>query len=127
MGMIGMEHAVRGIWKRYLRLWRDLTGRRLFLLYALHYTAAFLLLSLVIFEPFREAGVSFVCTTDGLPQHFVRLEYISHTLRSGLLALLKGEGWKIPLYDFSAGLMRQDLQIGFPQILAALEIGRAHV
>lgn len=103
---------------RYLALWKNLTGWKLFLLYTVHYTLLFALVSHYVFLPFEEAGKSLIWTTDGMSQHFSRLSYISQTFRNGIQALLNGEGWTIPLYDFRTGLVAQDLQIGFPQLLA---------
>jgi len=102
----------------YVVLWKKLTGWRLFLFYAVHYTLLFVVLAHFVFMPFSEAGKDFIWSGDGVEQHFMRLLYISRTLREGIRSLLSGDGWNIPVYDFHTGLTVQDLQIGAPQILA---------
>ena len=114
-----MRHLKRAA-AGYARLWRDLTGRRAFLFTLLHFTLLFLALVFFVFSPFRENGKSFVWEPDGMTQHIVRLEYISTLVRGTVRDLLAGKGWTFPAYDFRSGLVRQDLQMGFPQILAAL-------
>lgn len=113
-----LDRKLQTLWNCYHTLWKELTGWRLFLFYILHYTLLFIVLSHFIFAPFDKAGKSFVWNGDGLSQHFTRLVYISQTIHKGVQSLLMGKGWTIPMYDFRTGLIRQDLQIGFPQILA---------
>ncbi len=104
---------------RYSMLWEELTGWKLFLFYIVHYTILFIFLAQFIFLPFFSAEKGFIWREDGLPQHFMRLLYISRTFRESLQSFLAGSGWNIPIYDFHSGLVAQDMQIGFPQILAA--------
>lgn len=113
-----MKTMCKQIGKGYLNLWRNFQGYKKFLFYLLHYTFIFALLQYFVFGAFYETGRSFVWKIDGMPEHFTRLVYISQTLRNGIQSLLAGKGWTIPLYDFRTGLTVQDLQIGFPQILA---------
>lgn len=92
-----------GIWNKYAALWRELTGRKLFLFYALHYTVLFALLWHFLFAAFDEAGKTYMWTTDAMAQYFPRLTYLSQTIRDGIQSLLAGDGWTIPLYDFRLG------------------------
>ena len=110
---------IQKIRESYFRLWEKLAGWQLFLFYVVHYTILFVVLSGVIFLPFFRKG--FIWNdNDGMAQHFMRLVYISQTFREGIHSFLAGEGWNIPFYDFRSGLSVQDMQIGFPQILAVL-------
>ena len=45
---------------RYFALWKELTGWRLFLFYAAHYTVLFMVLGYFVFLPFYEEGKGFV-------------------------------------------------------------------
>ncbi len=60
----------------YVVLWKKLTGWRLFLFYAVHYTLLFVVLAHFVFMPFSEAGKDFIWSGDGVEQHFMRLLYI---------------------------------------------------
>ena len=113
-----MNNRIKRLGEGYLSLWNSAKGWKLFLLYTLHYTAVFFILWNTMYAPFAEAEVSFMNTMDSVEAHFPRLIYISQTIRQGIKALLSGEGWTFPMYDFRTGLVAQDLQIGFPQILA---------
>lgn len=106
--------------KHYFTLWKKLTGWKFFLFYIMHYTILFLILAQFIFLPYLEAEKGFIWRNDGLPQHFMRLLYISGTFRESVRSFLSGGGWSIPLYEFRSGLMAQDMQMGFPQMLAIL-------
>lgn len=106
--------------KQYFKLWAELTGWKLLLFYIVHFTILFLILAWFIFLPFLKAEKGFIWRDDGLPQHFMRLLYISRTFRESLRSFFSGNGWNFPLYDFHFGLTAQDMQIGFPQILAVL-------
>lgn len=64
---------IRELGDEYLKLWKKLTGWRLFLFYTLHYTLLFFLLSGYIFEPFRETGTSFIWVGDGRNDSMLRL------------------------------------------------------
>lgn len=111
---------MKQLFRRYSGLWERLTGPRLFLFYALHYTLVFALLAPLIFRGYSQAGKSFVWTTDGINQHYNRLLYISSCFRQSFKDLLSGNGWSFPLYDFRTGIVTQDLQLGLPHLLAAL-------
>lgn len=113
-----LNRKIKNFVDHYLTLWKELTEWKLFLFYTLHYTFLFIVLSYFIFAPFSQAEKSFMCGYDGISQHYTRLVYISQTVRKGMQSLLAGNGWIIPMYDFRIGLVAQDLQIGFPQILA---------
>ena len=104
----------------YLHLWRDLKGWKLFLFYLLHYTLLFLALQHFIFAMFAQAGKSLVRLSDGSSQHFVRLMYLSRTMRRSIQSLLSGNGWTFPMYDFHNALAVQDTQYGFPELFAML-------
>ncbi|SCW59743.1 Uncharacterized membrane protein YfhO [Ruminococcaceae bacterium YRB3002] len=108
------------IWKGYLRLWRELTGIKMFLFYALHFTAIFAVLQYFVFLRITGSGMSFVWSTDGTDQHFARLLYISDNAHALFSSLFSGEGIKWPLYDFRTGFTVHDLQVGLPHLLAAL-------
>lgn len=88
------------IWNKYLSLWRELTGWKLFLFYTLHYTMLFALLWHFLFAAFDEAGKTYIWTADGMPNYFTGMIYLSQTIRDGIQSLLAGDGWTIPLYDF---------------------------
>lgn len=88
---------------KYLALWQTLSGWRLFFFYTLHYTVLFFLLCPVIFGAFIDAEKTFMWNPDGITNYFPRLVYLSQTVRDGLQAFLAGEGWQIPLYDFTLG------------------------
>ncbi len=104
--------------ENYLKLWKELTGWRLFVFYLLHYTVLFLFLQRWIFSDFYEAGKSFIWTTDGVSSYFPRLVYISQTFRDGIQSLLNGEGWTIPLYDFRLGAVKPDFTFDPIQMIA---------
>lgn len=108
----------RDTWEQYLTLWQKLTGWRLFLFYALHYTILFFVLHHFMFASFADEEMSFLYRLDGVPQHFVRLSYISQLWRENIHTLLSGQGWAFPLYDFSQGPALMDTQMGVPQLLA---------
>ena len=103
-----------------MALWQRLSGWRLFLFYALHYTVLFAILCPFIFSAFRTGGKTLIWTQDGMPQHFTRLVYLSQTIRDGIQSLLSGNGWTIPLYDFRLGPAKLDLQVEPVQWLAVL-------
>jgi len=115
-----MRIRLRKKWEQYLALWKELTGWKLFLFYTLHYTALFLVLSYFVFSAFREAGKTFIWTTDGMPQHFTNMVYLSKTVRNSIQSLLAGEGWTFPLYDFSKGPFKQMVQADPIALLAIL-------
>ena len=117
--MLGIRMKMKKVWNEYFALWRKLTGRKLYFFYIIHYTLLFLILIQFVFAPFFKAEKGFVWHDDGISQHFTRLVYISSIIREGLCSLISGKGWSIPMYDFRTGFIAQDLQIGFPQILAA--------
>lgn len=107
-----MTHlSYKGILRKYFDLWHELSGWKLFLFYALHYTLLFLILQYIVFFAFYEADKSFIWTVDGVGSWIPRLIYIRQTLRDGIQNLLKGNGWTIPLYDFRIGPVDLDLQI----------------
>lgn len=110
----------KNIWRSYCKLWQELFGWKLFLFYILHYTVVFFLFGNFIFSFFIENGKSLVTDNDGICSYFPRMTYISKTIRDGIQALLNGEGWRIPLYDFRIGPARLDLQVEPLQWLAVL-------
>ena len=107
------------ICKGYLRLWKELTGVRFFLFYALHFTAIFAVLQYFVFMRITGSGMSFVWSTDGTDQHFARLLYISDNAHALVENLFAGKGLVWPLYDFRTGFTVHDLQVGLPHLLAA--------
>ena len=113
-----MKDWAGGISSAYRSLWRRLTGWRLFLFYAVHYTLLFAAIQHVIFSPFAELGRSFMWYVDAVPQHYARLVYIRQLWRESVQRLLAGEGWHLPLYDFRENLALMDTQMGLPQFLA---------
>lgn len=111
--------AIRKAWNKYSSLWDDLKGWKLFLFYTLHFTFVFVILQYIIFYQLRNAGLSFVWSTDGTDQHFIRLLYISDNAHDLWKNLIEGNGIVWPMYDFRTGFTVHDLQVGFPHILAA--------
>lgn len=108
------------IWECDLKLWRELKGWKLFLFYTLHYTVLFFVLSYFVFAAFRETEKLLIWTTDGMPQYFTGMVYISKTIRNAIQALFAGDGWTFPLYDFTAGPFRQAIQAEPLVLLAVL-------
>lgn len=108
------------LWRGYGALWRELKGWRLFVFYAMHYTLLFAGMRRLVFCAFAAQDRSFVWGTDGSAQYFSFLTYLSKTVREGLRALLSGEGWRFPLYDFRQALVAQNTQYGLPEALAIL-------
>lgn len=98
------------VWEQYLAQWKALTGWKLFLFYALHYTLLFAILSHFVFSDFREAGKTFLWTEDAVSIYLARMTYISKTVREGIKSLLSGNGWTIPSYDFHLGPAKLELQ-----------------
>lgn len=115
-----MKACAQRLWNRYRALWIDLTGWRRFLLYILHYTLLFIVLSHFLFSDFKEANKTFIWTSDGMPVYFTRLVYLSQTVHHGIQSMLNGEGWTIPLYDFRIGPVKPGLSIEPIQWLAVL-------
>ena len=105
--------------KRYMSLWKDLKGWKLFLFYALHYTVLFAIVQYAVFFKITNAGLGFVWSTDGTDQHFARLLYISDNAHALWNSLISGQGFVWPLYDFRTGFTVHDLQVGLPHLLAA--------
>ncbi len=113
-----MKRLTANLWCSYRDLWKTLDGWKQCIFYVIHYTLCFFFLWNIMYSPFLNEGLTYINTTDGIEAHFPRLLYISQTIREGIESLYNGNGWSIPLYDFRTGLVTQDLQIGFPQILA---------
>lgn len=88
--------------------------------YILWYTLLFAAVAGAAFCSFALAGKSFVWMPDGLAQHFARLASLRRTVWDAAAALLRGEGWTFPLYDFHGGAAAPNTQIGFPQVLVFL-------
>lgn len=105
---------------KYISKWRELSGFKLFLFYVLHYTLLFFLLKTIIFMPFAEAGKSFIWSNDAIGSYFPLMIYISQTVREGIKAVLDGNLWLPPLYNFSAGAVSVDLQLEPLQWLSIL-------
>lgn len=99
--MLG-EH-IKKAKREYFDLWNELSGWKLFLFYILHYTLLFMLLWEIVFSYYSEAGKTLMWVPDGTTSYFPQLVYLSKTIREGIQAFLAGEGWKIPLYDFTLG------------------------
>ena len=112
--------SFKKIWAKYCSFWNELSGWKLFLFYALHYTLLFLILQRFVFSAFYIADRRFIWRTDGLGQWMPKLIYISQTLRDGLQDLFSGDGWTIPLYDFRIGPAKLDFQVGLLNWLAML-------
>lgn len=110
----------KSLWSRYLALWQSLSGWRLLLFYALHYTALFAVMWPILFSAFAENGKSFIWTTDAMPLWCTDLTYISKTFREAIQSLLNGEGWTFPLYDFTREMIERDLRLEPIQLLAVL-------
>ena len=105
---------------RWSSAWDNWSSRKQFFVYTLGYTLLFTLLCRIVFNAFIDAGAMFIWHVDGISQNIQRTFYISDIFREGIRALLAGEGWTVPMYDFRQALVAFDLQIGFPFILAAL-------
>lgn len=87
----------------YKKLWSSLSGWKLFLFYALHYTLLFAVLWELLYAAFESSGKSYIWTQDGIPFYFPHMVYFSQTIRNGIQSLLGGGGWAIPLYEFCYG------------------------
>ena len=110
----------KSLGSRYLTFWQNLSGWRLFLFYAMHYTMLFMLICPWIFASYKEAGKTLIWNADATSQWCTYLVYISRTIRNGIQSLLAGEGWSIPMYDFTFGPMEYDLRLEPIQFIAAL-------
>ncbi len=108
----------KSISTRYMQLWSRLSGWRLFVFYTLHYTALFAILWPILFLPFYKTGKMLLWTQDEMPYLFTRLVYLSKTIRTGIKNLLAGNGWTIPLYDFTSGISQINFEISPLSILA---------
>jgi len=115
-----MNTVIKDVWTKYLKLWHDLSGWRLFIFYTLHYALLFIVLQRLVFLVFIEGNKTFIWQTDGLCSYIPRMIYISQTIRNGIQSLLSGDGWTIPLYDFRLGAAQLDLQVEPIQWLAVL-------
>ena len=109
-----------GLIQRYTALWTELSGKKLFLFYVLHYTIAFLILQRIVFAEFYEGGKLFLWTMDGMPLRFTRLAYIGKVLCDGIQALLAEQAWVFPLFDFNIGYVKPDFQIELMNLLSVL-------
>lgn len=118
--MRDLKVHIKNLSEGYLDLWKRLKHGKLFLFFALHYSLVFAILSFFIFSDFREAGKTLIWTADGMPGYFMRLTYLSQTIREGIQSLLRGEGWTIPLYDFRIGPVKLNLQAEPVEWLAVL-------
>lgn len=103
---------------RYFTLWRNLSGRKQFLFFVLHYTLLFAVMWHFLFSPFANAGKSFQWTSDATSSYLPNLIYLSKTVRNCIQALLAGEGWQFPLYDFALGPVKQIVQTEPIKLLA---------
>ncbi len=65
------------------------------------YTAAFLLMCLVVFPWYYLAGRSFIWKSDGWKQHYKALVYYAQYIRSIWRSVLVDHSFTIPAYDFS--------------------------
>ena len=115
-----VRNILSKVWKQYVMCWDRCEEKNAHLCYVIHYTIVFVFLWCIMHSTFAESGKTHILLMDGMEAHFPRLIYISQVIREGIQSLLTGNGWKIPMYDFRTGLVAQDLQIGFPQILAIL-------
>ena len=88
--------------------------------YFLWYTLLFLALSPAVFYPFLRAGKSFAWDPDGIVQHYPKLVWLRDAVRSCVRSLLRGEGWTLPLYDFSGGIASQYLQFSPLHLLVVI-------
>jgi len=111
---------IKKVWLKYCKLWNDLSGWKLFLFYALHYTLLFVLLQQIVFSEFYKTGKSLINGTDGACSYLPRLIYISQTVRNCIQSFFSGGDWTIPLYDFRIGPAQLDLQVEPIQLLAIL-------
>lgn len=107
--LIFKEDRWEGARTRYFALWRDLKGWKFGLFYTLHYTLLFLLLSRLVFAPYLAEGKSFVFNYDGVAQHLPKMVYVGQKLREGIRALLAGQSWSYPTYDFQKGIVTSGL------------------
>ncbi len=71
--------------------------------YFVCYTAAFLILALIVYSPFLYNGKSLIWKPDGLTQHYNALLYFGNWGRSILNTLFTEHRLSIPLWDFSIG------------------------
>lgn len=112
---------VRKGWDWYRKQWDVLSGRKRIAFIIANYTILFLLLQFGVFFAFYTHGKSFVWKEDGLASWYPNLLYIRTIVRQTIKDLFAGKGLNIPLYDFSAGAVAQNLEsLVFPEILVAL-------
>lgn len=69
----------------------------------LYYTIIFAMMSLVVFRLFILQDKTFIHNRDGWAQHLKALAYYSGYLRTFFSNLFTGQGFKLPMWDFSIG------------------------
>ena len=75
---------------------------RYFRIYVI-YTLLFAAMSLLIFRPFIDNGISFVWYKDGWTQHYKALYFYSDWLKQAFRSLIHDHRLKLDLYSFSLG------------------------
>ncbi len=71
--------------------------------YLVAYTLSFCLVSILMFWYFPLYHKSFIWQQDGLKQHYNGLLYYSRYLKEIVSGLVRGQGLRIPMWDFSVG------------------------
>lgn len=71
--------------------------------YYLIYTALFLIIALIVFQPYLAARKSLLWDSDGLRQHYIALIYIGQWGREILKNILYHHSAEIPLWNFHIG------------------------
>lgn len=97
--------AAQWLVQSFFKLCQQESGEkgRYYLTYLLAYTAAFFVMMIIVFLPFRENHAVFLWCRDAISQYFPRAVFFSKNVREALQAVLTGS-YTLKMYDFTLGM-----------------------